>query len=182
VILHPQFGASVFSGPWSTNIKNQYSFGLATEFPLSRLVSLEVEGQYNNYAIAYTSLAGPMVYHKFNQYVLGGNTKFYFSKSIFRPYMGIGMSAVYYQGMGRLIRPGMLMPYDHVLGSAQLLVGADVMVSSSVGIGVRGAWLIPVINRPLEADVGNKAAPGFEEAAAMNTSFYRIMGSVSIAL
>jgi hypothetical protein len=76
----------------------------------------------------------------------------------------------------------MLMPYDHVLGSAQLLVGADVMVSSSVGIGVRGAWLIPVINRPLEADVGNKAAPGFEEAAAMNTSFYRIMGSVSIAL
>ncbi len=186
--LTPLLGGSQFQGPWSVNVRNQYTFGLALDIPVTKYLSFEIEGGYGNYRIAYTPNPNLLVAYSFNQFLLGGNAKVHLtsSQSLVRPYVGAGLSALYYEGMSRMMPDGSRAPYEHVLGAANLMVGLDVKVSESVSVGARGAYLMPLINRPFTANAmgasGLQAAPGFEETGFLNASMFRLLGSVSIAL
>lgn len=188
VRITPMVGASLYHGSltrqhsWGDNIRNQYSFGIALEFPMSRYFSIETEGGYANYRIAYTPNIGPAVGYAFNQYVLGANGKIYLIDTKLRPYVGAGLAALIFDNMSRADGLGGRVPYNPVMGSANLMAGLDYAVSDSVSIGGRASWLLPVMNRPMTVDNGMTSAPGFEEAAVLNTSLYRIMGTVSFKL
>lgn len=186
--LTPLMGGSQFQGPWSVNVRNQYTFGLALDIPVTKYFSFEIEGGYGNYRIAYTPNPNLLVAYSFNQFLLGGNAKVHLtsSQSTIRPFVGAGLSALYYEGMSRMMPNGARAPYEHVLGAANLMVGLDVKLSDSVSVGARGAYLMPLINRPFTANSvgasGLQAAPGFEETGFLNASMFRLLGSVSIAL
>ncbi|GEM_PF-2823056 len=188
--LTPMVGAGDYVGRWSINTKNNISFGLATEFQTSSFVALELEGGYSNYSLAYTSLAEPsmgylaprLMAHNFDQFSLGGNLKVYLSQGTFRPYVGGGLFGVYYSGMQQRMPGDYIRQYNELLGSAQAIAGADVSIAKSTAIGIRGSWMVPVIDRPMTRDAGMNAAPGFEEAGLMNASYYKLMGTVSVDL
>src|SRR5690606_38961203 len=114
--LTPLFGASVYHGQWSQNIRNQYSLGLAVELPITRYFAFEAEGGYANYRIAYTPNIGGPIGYSFNQYLIGGNGKVYLMTTKLRPYIGAGMAAVIFDNMSRTIPGGGRMPYNPVLG------------------------------------------------------------------
>jgi hypothetical protein len=191
VAIIPMLGTSAFSGRWSINTSNDYNFGLAVEAPISRLFSIEAEGAYGSYQLAYTNTVSPNAAfaHRFDQYLLGANGKLYFWQAMFRPYVGAGLDAVYYSGMNHgpydpnpLTR---MASYNQLIGAGQLLAGMDVALAQSISVGVRGSWLVPFINTPTTGDTvgaaGPGAAPGYEEANLINASFYRVQGTVRIA-
>jgi outer membrane protein W len=184
--LTPLFGTTQFQGPWGVNIRNQYTFGLALELPVSRYFAFEIEGNYGNYRLAYTPNPSSVVAYSFDQYSIGGNGKIYLSQSRLRPYIGAGLSAQYYANMSRALPTGQRAPYEHILGSAALMVGADIRLTDSISIGARAQYLMPVINRPFTANAvgatGLQAASGFEETGFLNANLMRLLGSVTIQL
>ncbi len=188
VRITPMVGATLYHGAlsrthsWGDNIRNQYSFGLALEFPLSRYFAIEAEGGYSNHRVAYTPNIGPAVGYAFNQYLLGANGKVYLLDTKLRPFVGAGLTALIFDNMSRADGRGGRVPYNPVMGSANLMAGLEYAVSDSVAIGGRASWLLPVLNRPMTVDNGLTSAPGYEEAAILNTSLYRIMGTVSFKL
>lgn len=188
--ITPMAGSGDYIGAWRLNTKNNYSLGLVTEFETSPNIGIEVEGGYSNYSLAYTSLAEPalgymgpmMIAHNFDQFNAGGNAKFYLMRGTFRPYVGGGLQAIYFSGMQQRLPGNAIRVYDYILGAGQMLVGSDLEVSRDVTIGLRGAVLVPLINKPYTQGNGMNSAPGFEENALMTASYYKILGTVSIAL
>jgi hypothetical protein len=191
VAIIPMIGTSAFSGRWSINTSNDYNFGLGLEFPVTRLFSIEGEGSYGSYQLAYTNTVapGPGFRHHFDQYLMGANAKLYFWQAMLRPYVGAGLDAIYYANMNRgPYDPNpfsRLQSYNQMIGAGQLLAGLDCAFSQSISIGVRGSWLVPFINTPPTGDTvgvaGPGAAPGYEEANLINASFYRVQGTVRVA-
>jgi len=176
VTLTPMIGGSGYVGEWGNHIQNSYQFGLAVDMPLG-IVSVEAEGGHGRYGIAYSHFK-----HYFNQYNVGANLKAVIVRSgIVHPYVGAGLMGLYYANMNRGPQYSYL-SYNHWLGSGQVLFGAEVEVASDIAVGIRGSYVVPLINRPHTADNGVYSLPYFEEAAAINTSTYRIMGTVSILL
>lgn len=183
--ITPTIGTMWWGGGWGPYITNQYALGLLVDFPLSRSVSLEIEGAYANNRINYISPGG-YGHHTFDQFMAGGNGKVYLWRGVINPYVGAGITGIYYSGMRgvQMGYPG-IQQYNQLVGSGQLLVGSEVGVSENITLGARGSWLLPLINRPLNQDypggpTGRTASPGFEEAAAINTSFFRLVGTVRV--
>lgn len=182
----PMFGASIYQGLWGANIRNQYTFGLAIEMPVSRYFSFELEGGYADYKVAYQHAGGPVVAYSFQQYNAGGNAKIYLSGARFRPFIGGGLQAMFYDKMSRTTVDGNRVPYSHLMGSAQLMAGLEFAVNESISLGGRFSYLIPVINKPFTANVieatGAQAAVGQEETGIVNNGVFRIMGTVSVRM
>lgn len=174
--LIPMVGTAGWIGAWNYHVTNRYTLGMILEAPVSRNFSLEVEGSYGDHGITYSSYS-----HNFNLFGLGANGKLYLVRGVFNPYIGAGMMGLMFNGMTR----GPNFPYqtyDHWLGSGQLMAGGDIALSRDISIGVRGAFIRPLINRPTTYHNGVVSFPGFEEAAAISTSFYRLMAAVRVAL
>jgi hypothetical protein len=170
-------GGADYFGRWGSHIGNAYVFGLALDVPITSRLSLEVEGSRAEYNITYSNFI-----HDFNQSTVGGNAKLYLLRDqLVQPFVGAGIMGVYYENMSH----GPAYPYssyNHWLGAGQLLAGADVSLTEDLALGLRTSWIIPMFNRPTTADNGRFSFPYYEEAAAINTSFYRIMGSVKVDL
>lgn len=175
VSLIPMVGGSVYSGQWGNHIGNAYTFGLITDVPLTPYLNLEILGSYGQYNISYAFYG-----HNFQQYEIGGDLKVYLTRGLFRPYLGGGVSGIHFANMttGPLTR----IPYNQWVGFGQIMGGADIEVSEGIAIGGRAQWYLPMFNRPYTVDNGFLSAPGFEEAAAINTSFYRFMATLKVAL
>jgi hypothetical protein len=176
VMLTPMFGYSSYVGRWRYHTTNPATVGLILEAPVSRNFSLEVEGSYAKHGITYSSYS-----HNFDLYGIGAGGKLYLMKGVLSPYIGAGLMGLYYDGMSR----GPSLPfqyYDHWLGSGQLTAGGDIALSREIAIGVRGAYVRPLFNQPATYTNGLYSSPGYEEAAAINTAFWRLMGAVRIAL
>lgn len=179
--LTPMVGGSWYATNWNDHIGNNYTFGLALEIPMNPYLAFEIESGYAKYNISYGYAPGyPPYTHFFNQYLIGGNLKAYLTRTDFRPFVGGGIMGVCYEGMSR--GPSMPVAYSQCIGSAQLLAGAEYVASDSVAIGIRGAYLIPMFNRPYTMSNAYTSAPGFEEAGAINTSFYKLMATLRVAL
>jgi len=179
--LIPMVGGSWFGSQWGNNISNRYTFGLALDIPFTEFLSGEVESGYGRYSISYSSAPALAWKHDFNQFILGGNLKVYFLRGWLRPYAGVGLMAVYYDSMSR----GPYFPYQNYstwVGEGQAFVGADFRIMDGISLGCRAAYLIPLFNRPATLDNGIVSAPGYEEAAAINTSFYKVMATVKVSL
>ncbi len=181
VSLTPMIGGTWYATDWNDHIGNNYTFGLLLEVPINPNLAFEVQGGYARYNISYGYAAGyPPYNHYFNQYVLGGNLKAYLTRTQFRPYIGGGIEGICYENMSR--GPSMPVMYSQCIGAANLFGGAEIVLSDDIALGGRAAWLIPVFNRPYTVSNSYMSAPGFEEAGAINTSFYQLMATLRIAL
>lgn len=175
---------------WNNQVYNQFAFGLGVDIPVAPLFSTEVEGgfaQYTtNYALPIAPRPGIIIGapHVFNQWNLAVDGKFYFVRHhIFRPYVGLGLMGLYYEDMMRPMAPPPFQRYNQFVGAGQAILGADVSVSQDIGIGIRGALVQPLFNLPMTANtwVGT-SAPGYEDAAIINSAFYKLMGTVRVNL
>ncbi len=177
--IQPMVGGSGYFTSWRNNISNRYTLGIILDVMLSHSLALEGEAGYSKYDIAYTTLTYPsyITRHPFDQYQIGGNLKYYLSRSAVQPYIGGGLMALHYRGMQRGWTS-----YDETLGAAQAIAGLDVPISDDVSIGGRFAWVVPAFSRPQTVSNQIYSAPGFEEAGAMNTQLWRVMGSVKVSL
>lgn len=172
--ITPMVGVSDYYGNWGSHIDNDYTLGLGLEVALNPFLGIEIEGGYGRYNIAYQSYR-----HNFNLYQVGGNGKFYFSRSVLQPWIGFGVTGLYYENMSR----GPSFPYSSYnqwVGAIQPMAGVDVEIVKGLAIGARGAYVIPTFNKPTTYDNGYTAYPYYEESAAMNTSFYKIMADVKL--
>lgn len=172
IAIIPMFGASTYSGRWSNHIGNAYTIGIALEVPVSERFSMELEGSRAESNVTYSSFM-----HDFNQYTLGGNGKFYLnnSQNSIRPYLGAGILGVYFENMR-----SQWMTYHHWLGAGELLAGSDVRITDTLSLGARGAWIVPLFNRPQTLDNGYQSLPPYEENGAINTSFFKLMGTMKV--
>lgn len=190
--LTPMAGAALHLGPWTFNVRNQYTFGMALELPVSRFFSAELEGGYANYRIAYSQSIENRpddgskrddfgVRYSFNQYSAGLNGKVYLLNTRVRPFIGAGMSAVLFdisRGIGSAREE-----WRPVVGYGSLMAGVDVRITDSVSFGARAQWYTPLINRPLTVtDSETTSYRGYEEAAMINSNFVRMLGAISITL
>lgn len=171
--LTPLLGTAIYTSGWNNHIGNAFSTALAFEVPVTDLISGEIEGGYGSFNITHSGLM-----KDFNQYWLGGGAKIYVTRyRLFRPYMGIGLSALNYEHMytdnGKLNR---------WMGVSQVSAGVDMGVFDRVSLGVRGSWHKPLFNRPHTVDNGVFSHPAHADAAAMNTDFFRLMGTVKVEL
>lgn len=173
--ITPMVGTLGYVGRWGRHVDNRYAFGLALEQPLGERFGVELEGDYSRSYISYSSFG-----HYFNRYGLAGNGKLYLMRGTFNPYVGAGLQANLYQNMSQ--GPTFPANYDHWLGSGQVMAGGDVKVSNGVMIGVRGAYSHPLINKPLTVHNQVQSFPRYEESAAINTGFYRVLGAVKVNL
>jgi len=172
IAIIPMIGGTGYSGRWNDHISNTYSLGLALEVAMSSVVALEAEGSFGKHSISYSSLR-----HDFQQYGVGGNIKLYPVKSaLISPYLGLGLMGIYYEDMMRYP-----FRYNRWVGAPQALAGVDVNVNEGLALGVRGSYLVPLLNRPATADNGIFSYPGYEEAAAIDSSFVRVMGTAKVS-
>lgn len=167
----PMGGGIIFAQSWSHHVKNRSTIGLSFEIPITNNIALEGQGFYGSYYVSYSYFG-----HNFNIGGLGGNAKLYFLKGTFNPFINVGLMWLNYSNM----RGGPTYPYyyNKNIGSGELGVGGEVEVASNLYFGLRGSLLWPLLNRPYTLDNGLTSAPGFEEAALINTSFYKFMGSI----
>jgi hypothetical protein len=177
--LTPMLGSSLYYGQWSNFVSNTLSFGMLLEIPIDRTFAFEAEGGYGRYRITYSGQA-----HHFDQYNLGGNLKAYLAQGPVRPYVGGGLMALGYTDMLG-IDPNTMAPfitrYNKWVGAGQIVGGLDIAVTDSVSIGGRGAWIIALFNRPYTMDNGYVSNPAFGDAAAINTAYFKILGTVRVA-
>lgn len=177
--ITPMVGLANYYGAWGEHVSNTYSLGLGLEVAMNSLISFEVEGGYSKYNVGYSyyrpySNQYHFYKHDFNQYNIGANTKLYISRSFIQPWIGVGAMGLYYENMTR----DAANPYystNQWVGAIQPLAGVDVEVVKGFAVGMRGSYIIPLINKPQTADNGVVSAPYFEEASLMNTSFYKVM-------
>jgi len=175
--ITPMIGGVIYGGGWKDYVNNTVSLGVAIDIPVSYLLSFELEGGYARFTRSFLWGQG----RGFDVWDGGGSLKVYFTRGVVRPYVGAGMLANYYDGM---MFPGTYgrLASSQLIGSGQLLGGAEISLSEGISIGARAAWIVPMINRPYTFDNAFTPAPGTADASMINTSFYKLMGTVSIAL
>ncbi len=182
----PMVGGSVYAGAWGANIRNQHTLGLALDFPMSRYFSMELEGGFAQYRVAYQHQGQAPVGYMFYTALLGANAKVYLSSSRIRPYFGLGMQGLYYDRLSRLNGDQSRTNYAHLVGAATVLVGLDFEVADWISFGARAGYSLPLVNKPVTANIAEGgqllAAPGFEEAGIINSGFYKVLGTVTLRL
>lgn len=172
--LTPMLGTALYGGGYGRHVGNAFDLGLGFEFPMSRFTAFELEGNYGDYNATYSGFM-----HDFSKYSVGGNVKVYLTQSGWvRPYVGTGFQFNYFSNM--FATPDY--KYDRWIGSGQLMAGTELQVEKSVSLGIRGGWILPAANRPETRNAGRVTAPGFEDAAIINKDYYRLLGTVKVAL
>lgn len=173
VALFPMIGATMYAGNWNNHIGNAFSLGLGLEVPITDLLSAEAQGGYGNFNITHSG-----VMKDFNQYWLGAGMRVYANRTrVFRPYIALGMDAVNYENMVTFNDKN-----NRWVGVSQLAVGSDFGFMENVSFGLRGSWHKPILNRPVTNDVGGFSHPAYADNAAINTDFFRVMGTVKVDL
>lgn len=180
ISIIPMAGSTGYQGEWNAHVRNAYSLGLALEISTGSLLAIELEGGYGNYTVSYLNFG-----HNFNKYDFGGNAKFYLTRGVFEPFVGLGVMGSHYENMARYYNSSfgpVASRYDETIGSAQLIAGGDLRVSSGVAIGVRASYMMPMFNRPGVLHDGNYAYPNYEDASLINSAHYRLMGALKFTL
>ncbi len=190
VSLIPMVGGAFYQNTnrynnWSDHITNNHTFGLALDIPITQKLSFELEGARGDYDISYGlydnygNFSNRYVYHSFQVYSLGGNLKLFpLNHAIFQPFLGLGMLGMWFQNINGYNLN------DPFVGSGQLMAGSDFVVSEGWALGIRGAWIVPMFNKPdaFSNVYGNTSAQGFEEASAVNSNFFRLLGTLRVDL
>jgi hypothetical protein len=176
VSIAPMAGGTYFSCPYSLSVENQYSTGAVLEVPLTKMFSTELEGAFGQNRIRYGYND-----HGINQYGAGADVKMYlFHLDTFRPYVGGGLMALNYDGLQ--MNGYQSAGYNQWVGAGQVIAGTEVGLSEGVALGVRGSWTLPVINRPVFAtDAIGSPVAGYEEFAAVNSQYFRVMGALKMS-
>jgi len=174
VSITPVAGVTAFQGSWYNHVSNRGTVGLILDIPLISILSLEVEGQYGRFNLSYSNYG-----HNFNQYTGGANGKVTLSQGILQPYLGAGMMAVYYEGMNTgntYMNNNGGGSTSRVVGAAQAMAGLDLKLLGGIALGARGEILHPMSNLPQMS-----GGLGAQDAGAMRSNFYRILGTVKVS-
>lgn len=176
--ITPLAGVTAYQGQWNSHISNRGTVGLVIDIPLISVLSLEAEGTMGRFNISYSGTG-----HNFNQYSGGANARVTLGKGLFQPYFGLGMMAVYYEGMSQANQGGYQQNsrFSNTIGAGQLVAGADLNLFGGIAIGARGEMLRPLTNLPANYNQNGYAAQGAEDASAMSTNFYRLLGTVRVS-
>lgn len=175
--IQPMAGITVYTSD-KLNVKNQSTFGLLLDLPVTSILSLEIEGTYGRYTTKYSIGLSP-VSHQFSQISAGMNAKIYLSQSLIRPYLIAGFSGVYYDNMYRDARASST-KYTQWIGAAQAGAGAEIAIATNIGIGARATYMLPVANRQTVRMNGNQFAEGYEDAGLMDSGYARFLGFVRV--
>jgi len=167
--ITPVAGVTAFQGAWYNHIANRGTVGLILDIPIFSILSLEAEAQYGRFNLSYSNYG-----HNFNQYTGGANAKVTLGNGLFQPYLGAGMMAVYYEGMTNTGYSSNIA--NQVIGAGQVVAGLDLNLLGGVSVGARGELLHPLSNLPQV-----NGGLGSQDAAAMNSNFYRILGTVKVS-
>lgn len=190
--LTPLAGYTAFQGPWYSHIANRGTVGLILDIPVISLFSIEAEGHFGRFNMSYSGYG-----RNFNQYSGGANAKLTLGKGLLQPYLGAGMMAVYYEGLGQ---PGMGQGQgpqsNRVIGAGQIFAGAEINLMAGVAIGARAEFLRPMMNLPPRYSYAGQGYTGQgqggfnnnqqtqngeAEADAMSSAFYRLLGTVRVS-
>jgi len=189
--ITPLAGYTAFQGAWYSHIANRGTVGLILDIPLISILSLEAEGHFGRFNMSYSGYG-----RNFNQYSGGANAKFTLGRGIFQPYVGAGMAALYYEGIGP--RGMSLGPQtNQVIGAGQVFAGAEINLFAGIAIGARAEFLRPMMNLPPRMGTsgqwgqpagqpgGQIGQSGQSEMAAegdvMSSAFHRLMATVRVS-
>ena len=167
--ITPVAGATAFQGAWYNHISNRGTVGLILDIPIFSIFSIEAEAQYGRFNLSYSNYS-----HNFSQYTGGANAKVTLGNGLFQPYLAAGMMAVYYQGMANTGYTNNIA--NQMVGAGQVVAGLDLNLLGGVAVGARGELLHPMTNLPPV-----NGGTGSQDAAAMNSNFYRILGTVKVS-
>lgn len=185
----PIVGTSLIS-PEGISVSNAYNLGLGLEFPMSPQFSLEAEGSYtpdarwvDNRGIPVAPPGAPLPprpFRDFSMWTLGGNMKVYLNEYGFRPYLGGGLMARYYDGKSLPYQQA----YTRWTGDAQIFAGFDYNVAYNVAIGPRAAYVVPVFNK-----IGYYNSPALYYAPGpygadrdiINSSYWKLTASAKVS-
>jgi len=178
IAFYPLIGAAVYSTRWWRNqVANAYTAGLGLEIPVNQSLSLGLEGSYGDYEMAYRTDYTPNGFrHGFAVYTAGLHGKVYLLNGFFRPYLGGGMDALYFEGL--TMGPPATIRYDRWVGAATAMAGADIALSQSLSLGARCTYTKPFLNTP-GAFEAISATP---EAGVLSQDFFKVLGTVKVSL
>jgi len=177
--LTPVVGVTGFQGGLYNQVRNRGTVGLILDIPLVSVLSLEAEAQYGRFSLNTNGYG-----RGFGQYTGGANAKITLGKGLLQPYLGVGMMALYYEGLSAN-------PYgqeNRVMGAGQLVAGLDLNLFGGIAIGARGELLRPMTNLPplynmaYDNSYGNQSGENTRGAdtATMSSNFFRVLGTVRV--
>ena len=177
--LTPVVGMTGFQGGLYNQVRNRGTVGLILDIPLVSVLSLEAEAQYGRFSLNTNGYG-----RGFGQYTGGANAKITLGRGLLQPYLGIGMMALYYEGLSAN-------PYgqeNRVMGAGQLVAGLDLNLFGGIAIGARGEVLRPMTNLPplynmaYDNSYGNQTGDNTRGAdtATMSSNFFRVLGTVRV--
>lgn len=177
--LTPLVGITGYQGSLYNQIRNRGTVGLILDIPLVSVLSLEAEAQFGRFSLNTNGYG-----RGFSQYTGGANAKITLGRGLLQPYLGIGMMALYYEGLSA----NPYGPDNRVMGAGQLVAGLDLNLFGGIAIGARGEVLRPMTNLPplynmaYENSYGNQNSANNRgsDSATMSSNFYRVLGTVRV--
>lgn len=181
--LTPLAGYTAYQGPWYSHIANRGTVGLILDIPVISLLSIEAEGHFGRFNMSYSGYG-----RNFNQYSGGANAKLSLGKGLLQPYLGAGMMALYYEGIGQQAM-GLGPQSNRVMGAGQIFAGAEINLIAGIAIGARAELVRPMMNLPPRYSYSGQAGYGNNqqlqsteaELDAMSSAFYRLLGTVRVS-
>lgn len=176
VRLAPMVGSLHYEGAWSSHVSSHFATGILLSRPLVDAARVEMDLGFARFGTSYYGIG-----HTVHQAGGGAHLRLdLIDGAIVTPYIGGGLGMNYFIGLSS----GPYSTYNDWLVSGILSLGGDISVTRTVSLGLRGSYYAPAFHRPHTAQIGgnagNTAAPGYEDAAMLNTGFYKFMGLVSI--
>ncbi len=176
IALYPLIGTTVYTTPWWRNqVSNSYTAGLGIEAPVTHALSLAIEGTYGDYEMVYATPYTPNGFrHGYAVYTAGMSAKVYLFQSAFKPYIGGGMDALYFEGL--TVGPPVAYQFNRWVGAGVAMAGMDVELSRSLSFGARATYTKPFINTPSYGEPITNTA----EAGVLSADYFRFLGTVKV--
>lgn len=171
VRLAPNVGVVQFEGAWRHHINSRYSLGFLLTRELIEMTAIELDMNFSRFVVSYNGEG-----HVVSQ--VGTNTAFrlyLLENKVISPYMSAGLGGNFFSGL----RQGG-QTYNEWIVSGMLAIGTDVAISQGIALGLRGSYHAPAFHRPYTENT--TSSTGHEDAAILNTGFYRAMALVSVVL
>jgi hypothetical protein len=143
--LTPMLGGTFYAKESYTSLQNSYTLALVVGVPVEEQWNVEIEGVVSENRLQRYYGSG----YATTEYGMGSNIQFNPLKGIFRPYLGSGLMGLYSNE-------------EAWVPAWQGNLGSDVFVSDSVGLGLRGSYVVPVL--------------------ADHSSFYRLLGTIALRI
>ena len=168
VHLSPTLGIIRYDGAWKDRIDGGQSIGLLASKGLTQMTALEID-----FAISQCRVKDFSNPYDMTQFGVNANFRLsLLDGSKLNPYVAAGLGWNNYLGLRADSHTLML--------HSQLVMGIDYEVTTSIRVGIRGAYSAPLLNRT--ASTGQPVNLSGQDTSPINSGFFRGMALVGIAL